>query len=181
MKGIIIYKSKYGATRQYADWLCSLLHLPAVVDDDFTGKNLQDYDYFVIGSSVYIGKLLIRDWLRKNMEVIRNKKIFLFIVCGTRPENREQLDMIVRENLAPELRNACTIYFLPGRMNRSKLSRMDRFLLKMGAMLTKNPEDKKNMSRDYDAVKKENLAPFLNTVTTYAGNSAKNNLLSGVS
>ena len=36
MKGIIIYKSKYGATKQYADWLGELLHIPSVFLDHIT-------------------------------------------------------------------------------------------------------------------------------------------------
>jgi hypothetical protein len=42
-------------------------------------------------------------------------------------------------------------------MIKRKLSWIDRFMLKMGARLAKDPADRKNMLTDYDDVRKENL------------------------
>src|SRR4030095_4038929 len=105
MKGIIIYKGKYGATHQYAQWLGSTLRLPAIMADNITGENLSTYDFVVIGSSVYIGRLLIKYWLRQNLVSIQNKKIFLFIVCGTAPGEIDKLKKIARENIPEEIKN----------------------------------------------------------------------------
>jgi len=168
MKGIIIYKSKYGATKQYADWLSELLHLPTVESDNINTNNLQAYNFIVLGSSVYIGKLLIRQWLKENQEVLQNKKVFLFVVCGTPSDKKDKLDKIVRDNIPAEIKNRCEIFFLRGRIRRSALSWSDRFLLKIGALMAQNPNDKKNMSAEYDAVEKENLVPLLNAISIYS-------------
>ena len=65
MKGIIVYKGRYGATEQYAKWLEEELKVPA-----FSAENIWEefakYNFLIIGSSVYIGKLEIRKWLKKN-------------------------------------------------------------------------------------------------------------------
>ena len=68
MKGLVIYKGRYGATKQYATWIAKELGLPAASADRFPVDELSKYDYFVIGSSVYIGKLEIRKWLKKNFD-----------------------------------------------------------------------------------------------------------------
>jgi hypothetical protein len=47
------------------------------------------------------------------------------------------------------------------------LSAWDRFMLKMGARLTKNPVEKKAMLTDFDHVKKEKVIPIIEAVTTF--------------
>jgi hypothetical protein len=48
------------------------------------------------------------------------------------------------------------------------LSRWDRFMLNMGAKLTKDPVEKKTMLTDFDHVKKENIFPIIEAVRTFA-------------
>jgi menaquinone-dependent protoporphyrinogen IX oxidase len=71
MKGLVIYKGKYGATKQYAMWIAQELQLPVASADRFPADELPKYDYFILGSSVYIGKLEIKDWLKKNFKVLQ--------------------------------------------------------------------------------------------------------------
>jgi len=167
MKGIIVYKGKYGATRQYAGWVGSALHLPAVVADNVSADDLIKSEYVVIGSSVYIGKLQLRYWLKKNISVIQNKKLFLFIVCATPPDQKNKLETIARENIPEEIRNRCEVFFVRGRMIKKNISLPDRFLLKIGSLLVKDPGDKKNMLLDFDAVKKENIIPLINAINAF--------------
>jgi hypothetical protein len=44
---------------------------------------------------------------------------------------------------------------------------MDKFMLKMGAWLAKDPEDRGNMLSDYDEVKKENIPELTAAVRQY--------------
>jgi menaquinone-dependent protoporphyrinogen IX oxidase len=77
MKGLVIYKGRYGATKQYAMWIGQELQLPVASADRFHTDELPKYDYFILGSSVYIGKLEIKDWLKKNFtHVLKIKRSF---------------------------------------------------------------------------------------------------------
>ena len=173
MKGIIIYKGKYGATYQYAQALGSSLGIPVVIADDMHGNDLKKFDYLILGSSVYMGKLLIRDWLKENLATLQSKKIFIFIVCGTSPDKKEKLEAIARENVPEEIRNRSEVHFLHGRMVKKRLSLSDRILLKLGSLFAKDPEEKRNMLEDFDAVKTENLFPIINAVSAYEAQKAK--------
>ena len=167
MKGLIVFKGKYGATSQYAGWLGIELGLPVVEEDRPEGSTLGKFDYLVLGSSVYIGKLQLKDWLIRNIRILQQKKIFLFIVCGTGPEEKEELEKIARDNIPEEIRNRISVFFLQGRKIQKKLSRIDRFKLKLGAILTRNPKARKLMQQDFDHVKKENLIPLINSVSAF--------------
>lgn len=157
MKGIIIYKGKYGATQQYAAWLGVELNLEVASANEISRERLVQYDYLLIGTSVYIGKLQMQKWLRNNLPFIRGKKIFLLQVAGTPPAEKEKRQAYNLSGIPKELISQCEFYFLTGRMIRSKLSWIDKFMLKMGARLAKDPADRKNMLTDYDDVRKENL------------------------
>jgi menaquinone-dependent protoporphyrinogen IX oxidase len=163
MRGAIVYKGKYGATQQYAKWLSEELQLPILRPEDVTTSNLPLYDFIIIGSSVYIGSLLIKKWLKKYANSLQNKKVFLFIVCATPPKETEKLDVIAKNNI-PAMLNHSPVYFLHGRMMLNQLSWMDRFMMKMGARLEKDPLVKKEMLQDFDAVKKENITGLVSAV-----------------
>ena len=167
MKGLVIYKGKYGATKQYAMWIGQELQLPVASADRFHIDELPKYDYFIIGSSVYIGKLEIKDWLKKNFTVLQNKKIFFFQVAASPVEQIEKRQSYNKASLPTTIIEKIQFYYLPGRMIMRNLSGWDRFMLKMGARLTKDPVEKKTMLTDFDNVKKENILPLIETIRNF--------------
>ena len=167
MKGLVIYKGKYGATKQYAMWIGQELQLPVASADRFHTNELMKYDYFILGSSVYIGKLEIKDWLKKNFYVLQNKKIFFFQVARSPVEQIEKRQSYNKASLPPSILKNIQFYYLPGRMIMRNLSVWDRFMLKMGAKLAKDPLEKKAMLTDFDHVKKEKVIPIMEGVRTF--------------
>lgn len=168
MKGIVIYKSKYGSTRQYAKWIGKELNLPVFETDELYAVKLDSYDFVIVGSSVYMGKMLIKKWLRNNLEALWNKKIFLFVVSGTPADKKDKLDYYITASVPAEARNMCDIYFLPGKMIIKSLSLYDRLVINIGAALAKRKGAKKEVLRDYNGVKKENIVELLNAVKKFS-------------
>lgn len=169
MKGLVIYKGKYGATRQYAMWIGQELRLPVASADRFPLSELSKYDYIIIGSSVYIGKLEIRNWVRENLAVLTTKKTFLFQVAASPAEQKEKRESYNKASLPPGLLQKSESFYLPGRMKIKNLSWRDRFMLRMGARLTKDPVEKKKMLTDFNDVKKANIRPLINSVRKFVG------------
>ena len=167
MKGLVIYKGKYGATKQYAMWIGQELQLPVASADRFPVDELPNYDYFILGSSVYIGKLEIKDWLKKKFKVLQHKKIFLFQVAASPVEQIEKRESYNKASLPASILEKIRFYYLPGRMIMRNLSAWDRFMLKMGAKLAKNPLEKKTMLTDFDQVKKGNILPVIDAVRNF--------------
>ena len=167
MKGIIIYKGKYGATRQYAQWLGETLNLQVANADKIPGETLPGYDFFIIGSSVYIGKLQISKWLKVNQAILKGKKIFFFQVAATPPDEKEKLEAYIRSGVPEEIRSQCEFYFYRGKMIFNDLSWKDRLLLKMGASLIKDPVVKKGMLTNFNDLKKENIVPMVNAIKEF--------------
>lgn len=165
MKGIVIYKGRYGATKQYAMWIGQELGLPVASADRFPAKDLPNYDYFIVGSSVYIGKLEIRAWLKKNIKVLINKKTFLFQVAASPVADKEKRESYNNQSVPAPIK--VKAFFFPGRMIMRNLSWLDRFMLKMGARLTKDPTESKRMLTDFNEVKKEQIVPLVYAVNSF--------------
>ena len=164
MNGIIIYQGKYGATEQYVQWLASALHVPFLKAGDVAPATLAGYDLVILGSSVYVGKLTIGRWLKRNPNLLAGKKLFLFIVSGTSAEDKAEQEQLLGKNLEPEFRKTTGIFFLPGRCIVSKLSWKDRFILKMGAMLQKDPQKKAIMNHGFDHMDQKSLQDLISAV-----------------
>lgn len=157
MKGIIVHKGKYGTTALYARWLSESLGLPVLSMEEASPAALDGYDLVILGSSVYIGSLLIAKWLDQNAGLLADKKVLLFIVCGTTAEDHIQQQELINRNLGQALRKSIQAFFLPGRCVISGLSWKDRLMLKIGAWLEKDPKKKALMKAGFDNMSRQNL------------------------
>jgi len=167
MNPVIIYKGKYGATGQYAKWLGEEFKLAVADTETIGGDDLNLFDTLIIGSSVYIGKLQIKKWLKDNQRFLTNKKIFFFQVAATPPQQKEKRQVYNEAGIPKDLLGNCNFYFLHGRLNFKKLSWLDKLLLRAGAFMVKDPMEKKGMLTDYDNVIKENLNEMIGDLKKY--------------
>jgi menaquinone-dependent protoporphyrinogen IX oxidase len=164
MKGLLLYKGKYGATRQYANWIGEALQWPVLTSDDLMTEKLDEADVIVVGSSVYAGRLLLNGWLKQHASQLINKKLLLFIVCATPADKTDVLNQIAKLNIPPVLREQCHVFFLRGRVVVKDLSWGDKLMLKMASWGTKDPVEKRAMVQGFDAVNKENIIPLVKAV-----------------
>lgn len=167
MKGLIVYQGKYGATQQYATWTAEALQLPLFTPENIGQEEPGGCDFIVMGSAVYMGKLLMRNWIKNNSDWLQNKKLFLFIVCATPASEKNKCRQIISNNIPLPLLKCVDICFLPGRLTVDKLSRTHRLILKLGAWLEKDPAKKKAMLQDMDGVKKEHLQELIRKVEIF--------------
>jgi len=156
MNGIVLYKSRYGATRQYADWIGADLRLPVIDPERIDEKLLAACDFLLIGTSVYNGDLLLKTWLRGSTHHLKDKKLFFFIVCAPSPDVNRHGQIIMDNIPSVLLRPATDIFFLPGRW-----------------ITEDGPAKRDILSQDNDAVKKENIAGVLEAVRTFSGSAGK--------
>lgn len=163
MKGIIIFKGKYGATHQYASWLSAILNIKALVAGTETAEQLKEADYVILGTSIYIGKLQLKNWIEKHQLLLQKKKLYLFLVCGTPVDETEKLQGYITANVPAEIRIRCDCYFYPGKLEFKKLSFIDKLLLTIGAKLARSRGEEIHLE-DYNHVKRENLDALVNAV-----------------
>ena len=114
MNGVVIYKSRYGTTQEYAERIRTELGIPMIDPERLDGQVLSVCDFLVIGSPVYLGEMLIRDWLKENQSRLGATRLFLFVVGTDLTDSGKRL-AVIRGNIPTGMLASCEIYFLPGR------------------------------------------------------------------
>jgi len=164
--GVIIYKSRYGTTQQYAEWIRKELRIPLIDPERLDERVLAACDLVVIGTPVYRGKMLMGDWLRENQERLQGTRIFLFIVC-THFADREKHLIMLRENIPVGMLASCEVWFLPGKLMIDRLSEADATYVNLA-----NPWERERAKKEAmltgDAVREEHVVPLIEAVRTFS-------------
>ena len=141
MKGIILYASKYGATKRYAEWLAEKTGFDCVETKKAKIEDVKQYDTILLGGGIYASGIAGLSFLKKNMAQLREKKVIVF--CdGASPYEERAFQQIVAHNLKDSLAGL-PCFYCRGAWDPDAMSLADRTLCRMlqKAVAKKKPED----------------------------------------
>lgn len=134
MKCLVTYGSKYGATKQYAQWIAEALACDLRDIREVSGKLLAQYDVIIHGGGLYAGGLSGIGTIVKNYDSLSGKEIILFS-CGLAdpmdPENAAHIEAGVEKALKPEMRRKIKQFHLRGGIDYSRLSLTHKAMMAM--------------------------------------------------
>lgn len=128
-KGIILYQSKYGATKKYAQWLQAETGYDCIETKHASIKLLQEYDTIILGGGVYASGVAGLSFLKKNIGDLHDKRIAVFCV-GASPYDENAIDQIWKLHFKDRLSHV-PLYYCRGAWNEEVMSFKDRTLCKM--------------------------------------------------
>lgn len=129
MKGIVIYRSKYGATKRYADWLAEETGFDCRDVRRTDIEDVKKYDVVVFGGGIYAARIGGLSFLKKHLRELAGKKILVFCV-GASPYDPDAFAGIRVHAMKDELADI-PLFYCRGAWNMSILSPVDRSLCKM--------------------------------------------------
>lgn len=129
MSGVILYQSKYGATKKYADWLSEQTGFSSIETKKANASEVADYDVIVLGGGIYASGIAGLSFLKNNIDVLDGKKIVVFC-CGASPYEEKTFQEIVKHNMKDKL-SAITCFYCRGAWDMDSMSFKDRTLCKM--------------------------------------------------
>jgi menaquinone-dependent protoporphyrinogen IX oxidase len=144
-KCIVVYESKYGTTKKYAEWIAEDLCADLVERKVASADALAGYDVIIYGGGLYAGGVSGLPFITKNFDKIKDKRILLF-TCGLGDpkvsENVESIQKGLAKVLSPEMQQVVEIFHLRGGMDYSKLSFMHKSMMSMvqKSVAKKDPE-----------------------------------------
>lgn len=144
-KTAVIYESKYGSTKRYAQWIAEALSCPLFERREFPVQQLSEYEVVIYGGGLYAGGISGIKLITKNQTLLSNKKVILF-TCGLAdPENPDNISSIrksLEKTLSPEMLNHIQIFHLRGGIDYPRLSFIHRSMMAMlRRMLLKKDAD----------------------------------------
>ncbi|MBS1473859.1 MAG: hypothetical protein HP058_02885 [Massilimaliae sp.] len=84
MNGVILYQSKYGATKRYAEWLSEETGFQCIETKKADINEIITYDPIILGGGIYASGIAGLSFLKKNIDKLTDKKIIVFC-CGASP------------------------------------------------------------------------------------------------
>ncbi|MDD3474095.1 MAG: flavodoxin domain-containing protein [Syntrophaceae bacterium] len=133
-KVLVLYKSKTGFSRCYAQWIAEDLQCDLASLERFDKGLLNDYGLIIYGGGLFAGHIRgiarIKRWMKDAPE-----KTWVVFATGTTPAKESYQELIFKTNFrAGEARPAHFYYFLAG-VNYEKMGVFDRLLMRFFSLM----------------------------------------------
>lgn len=126
---VVLYQSKYGATKKYAQWIGQKLGCDVMETKSASIGDVKNYDTIILGGGVYANGINGISFLTGNINELKNKKIIVFGV-GATPCNDNYINKIRDHNLKDKLEGVPFVY-CRGEWNEEVFTFKDKLLIGM--------------------------------------------------
>ena len=148
MSAIVVYKTKYGSTRTYAQWIAEELCCEAKSYNEVTADDLMNYDTIVYGGGLYAEIIAGVSLITKNLERLSGKKIIVF-TTGITPIDCDSYykDIVVRKNFKGDSFSKVKMFNFLGKMILDELTVVHRAALKTLKKIMSSKENPTDMEK----------------------------------
>lgn len=133
-KAVVVYQSKYGSTKKYAQWIAQELSCDIFERKDIEADQLNNYDVIIYGGGLYAGRAGGIDLITKSFPHIKDKNIIVF-TCGLADlndsDNVAHIKVGLNKVLTPQMQNSIKLFHMRGGIDYSKLSIIHKSMMAM--------------------------------------------------
>ncbi|HBG70853.1 MAG: flavodoxin [Bacteroidetes bacterium GWF2_43_63] len=130
MKTIVIYRSKTGFTKKYAEWIAEELGSELADSKKINMEMLHDYDTIIYGGGLYAGGINGVKLIKNNLPYLRDRNIIVF-ATGATPDRNETTQELFESNFNEEQQEYINFFYLHGGFDFSKLGLKDKLLMRL--------------------------------------------------
>ncbi len=174
---LIIFESKYGTTKRYAEWIATALSGTLLERRAVHSKDLEAADTIIYGGGLYAGGVSGIKFLFKNQALLAKKNLILF-TCGLAspdiPENVANIRKTLTQTIPADMLTQMTIFHFHGGIDYTRLNLVHKSMMSMlHKMLLKKAdadltvEDRlmlKTYGKTLDFTKQESIQPLVDYV-----------------
>lgn len=164
---LVIYSSKYGSTKQYAQWIANELKADLKEVSEVKSYELIYYDTVVFGAPLYTGKLY---HYQKVLEVLTcyPPKTFLIFAVGLNTSNEDYIHEIKKQNKIDEDK----VFYFQGKLDYQHLTLLDKLLMqglkkyikKKSSLTDSDQRILKSFEHPINAMEFESIQPLIDYV-----------------
>lgn len=169
---VVMYQSKYGATKKYARWISEELDCEIIETKKASIDKIMKYDIIILGGGIYAQGIAGLSFIKKNQEKLKNKKIVVFAV-GASPYEEKSMNAIKEHNFK-NINYEIPCFYLRGAWFEDKMSFKDKTLCNMlkKVVAKKDPVDyevwekalMEAIGNEFDWTEKENIKSIIEYV-----------------
>lgn len=129
-KVAIVYSSKYGHTKQYADWLVEDIGDSDVIEiSKFNITQMMAYKLVIFACGVYSDKMAIMEYVKKNVSAIPAQKTMIMAVSWYTNGSAEAKEKLIAENYPEQFKGSVPLYVVNSGINKKQISKVDSMKL----------------------------------------------------
>ncbi len=131
METIVIYKTKYGSAKTYAQWIGEELSCRVADAKDISFEEIKKYDTIIYGGGLYAEVINGVHLVAKNFDKLNDKKIAIYTTGITPKDCREYYDdLVIKKNFKNTIPENVKIFNFSGKMIIDELTLVHRTALK---------------------------------------------------
>ena len=173
MNAIVLYRSRYGSTKAYAEWIAEELGCEAVDAKGVKPDMLKNYDTIIYGGGLYAEVINGVSLITKNLDKLKNKKLVVYTTGITPIDCHEYYEgEVIEKNFKPEMLDKIKVFNFLGRMVVDELSLPHRAAIKTLKKIMSGKENPTEMEKllielcdaDGDFTDRESIAELVDFV-----------------
>lgn len=148
MNAIVIYKTKYGSTKTYAQWIAEELECDIKDAKEVKINDLLEYDTIIYGGGLYAEVIAGVTFITKNLDKLKAKKIAIYTTGITPLDCRDYYDKLVLDkNFTSEMLKEIKVFNFLGKMIIDELSLVHKTAIKSLKKLMSGKENPTEMEK----------------------------------
>lgn len=164
MNAIVIYQSKTGFTRQYAQWIAAALGCQALAWKEAQSADLAAYDTLIYGGWFHAGSIMgLKRFLQKAEPL--GKKLAVF-ATGASPAENPDNEAAMRKNFTEEQYGRIGHFYFPGGLNYEKMGAVNRAMMAAFRAMVKKQEGENSpayqlLCKSYSLAEEKYIQPLV--------------------
>lgn len=142
MKAIVIYKTKTGFTKQYAEWIAKELACEAVSADKISQLKLQNYRTIIYGGGVTAGQIGGLKKFKKRIAGNPGQKLIVFATGAAPAEALKVKDVVKEANFTTEEIEKIPYFYFQSGINYEAMKLGSKLMMKMFVAMLGKKKDK---------------------------------------
>ena len=123
---VVVYKTKYGTTKQYAQWIAEELNSSIFEASEVKPSRLKNYDIVIFGGGLYAGGVIGSKLVAENP----CNSLIVFTVGAADPNDTDYSEILAK-NFSQELLSGIKVFHLRGGIDYTKLSLVHKGMMAM--------------------------------------------------
>ena len=125
----VVYKSKYGSTKKYAQWIAEECQADLFDVSEAGAEKLKGNDTIVYGGAIYASGISGVSVITKNYERLKDKKIIVFTVGIAAVNDEESFLSIIEKSFSKEMINGIKFFHFRGGIDYKNLGMLHKSML----------------------------------------------------
>lgn len=160
-KVLILYNSKTGFTKRYAEWLAEEIPCDLLSYDERDTAKFDDYDAVVYGGWAHAGTVAGFKWFKEQLPKLSGKIVAVFATGATPAGTPEQMEMLAQKPAGNLPFFYCQSGLCYEKMGTGNKLLMSMFRKMMKKMKGEDSEMYQMLCHSYDISSKELLTPLI--------------------